>query len=80
VKVSGVTMQELFCLALCNNLAGSVAYACEKDERAFRDMVKHVTKLDNIRLLAGYNRRVLGQTGTGHFSPIGMLYINMILM
>jgi glutathione gamma-glutamylcysteinyltransferase len=66
-------MQELFCVALCNNLAGSVTYACEKDENHFREIVKNMTKLDNIRLLVGYNRRVLGQTGTGHFSPIGIV-------
>jgi len=41
----------------------------------FRDMVKTATSLpvDNFShaIVISYNRRILGQSGTGHFSPIG---------
>jgi hypothetical protein len=67
-------MNELYCIAMCNSLAGTLNYCNEIcDENKFREIVKEVTKSDNRRLVVNYTRKVLGQTGTGHFSPIGIM-------
>ena len=37
----------------------------------FRDVVKRTCSSENERLVVSYDRSILSQTGTGHFSPIG---------
>ncbi len=37
----------------------------------FRDAVKNSTQSEESVLVVSYNRKALGQTGSGHFSPIG---------
>jgi len=71
VQKDGINLKELFCVSLCNNLTGVLQYASESDENIFRSEVKKVMKSNHLRLVVSYTRQVIGQTGTGHFSPIG---------
>ncbi len=43
----------------------------DNDENPDRQQQQHNTEGGPEILLAGYSRRALGQTGDGHFSPIG---------
>ena len=36
-----------------------------------RELVKKMVKKDDEFLVLSYSRKVLGQTGSGHFSPVG---------
>lgn len=73
VKVDGISFSEFACLARCNGAiiqtyqAGTVPLSME----TFREAVKKSTQSCKEILVINYNRQVLGQTGTGHFSPIG---------
>ena len=37
----------------------------------YRSLVREMTQKDDKVLVLSYSRRVLGQTGDGHFSPVG---------
>ncbi|KAL0489931.1 PCS3 [Acrasis kona] len=73
VKQTGVTLEEFQCLALCN---GAKCRVYRPDEIActmehFRELVSQACSSNDKHLIISYDRRVLGQTGSGHFSPIG---------
>ena len=78
-KKSGVTLKNFACLAMCQGIHVDSHYADEKDTiDNFRKQVHQacverdgdeVERLQHV-LIVSYNRQVLGQTGTGHFSPI----------
>jgi len=71
-KEKGISMSEFICLARCNGVL-------TEDHRAssdftleqFRDIVKHSCATSSEIVVLNYSRKVLGQTGDGHFSPIG---------
>jgi glutathione gamma-glutamylcysteinyltransferase len=70
---NGITMQELDCLAQCNGLSTKPVRVCATDVDSFRDMLIGMCQQpDPVSeyIVVNYNRKVLGQTGTGHFSPI----------
>lgn len=72
VRRSGITLDDAACLARCSGAAVTVQHAVQPDADAFR---KHVLEAANANdgpvLIANYSRGAVGQTGTGHFSPIG---------
>lgn len=76
----GLTLSEFACLARCNGLRAQVVSPvldCSPDEREkglarFRDDLRAVAKGKGTMALS-YSRKTLGQTGDGHFSPIGAL-------
>jgi len=87
VKRTGITLPAFHCLAVCQGLGSTVGYADESSEREFRDAVVDACverdgdvgdedgdddddRLDQL-LVVSYNRQGVGQTGTGHFSPVG---------
>jgi glutathione gamma-glutamylcysteinyltransferase len=41
------------------------------DEATFRNVVETTSKASEFVSIVSYNRGKVGQTGTGHFSPIG---------
>lgn len=72
VQETGVTLDELACLARCNGAAADVVRADAADASALRENIKRAASAHSGQvLLAAYSRRALGQTGSGHFSPVG---------
>lgn len=75
VERRGISIDTFACLARCNGAAASVARTETEGEEgldAFREAVINATsRQSGSFLIASYSRAVLGQTGDGHFSPIG---------
>lgn len=68
----GITLFHFSCLAMCNSLDVNMVQALPTATIAqFREVVKSASKSDSQVLVCSYSRRTLGQTGDGHFSPIG---------
>lgn len=68
----GVTLDELGCLARCNGAEVELHRATEKGLADFRAaLLRAATTPREPVLLVSYDRAALGQTGSGHFSPIG---------
>lgn len=72
VRLAGVSMKELACLARCNGADTEVRHAEEQTLERFRASVERAARsgADDV-VIASYSRARLGQTGSGHFSPIG---------
>jgi len=81
IRKNGITLAEFNCLALCNGLAlttRSPSPSPPEDEpllyrnglEEFRSQVARVTALSSAFLVVSFCRSSLGQTGTGHFSPV----------
>lgn len=74
----GISLPEFACLARCNGLSAKVtspsliAIGAAADEciEAFRADLRAAAKGKGALALS-YSRKTLGQTGDGHFSPIG---------
>lgn len=72
VRQRGVTLDELACLARCNGATAEVHRADLRSEDDFRAAIAAATaSAVDPALIVAYDRRALGQTGEGHFSPIG---------
>ncbi len=71
IRDHGITFDEFVCLARCN---GAIATPCRYHQSSltdFRETVQQICATSaGIHLVAAYSRRILGQTGDGHFSPI----------
>jgi glutathione gamma-glutamylcysteinyltransferase len=71
VRRSGITLDEAACLARCSGAAVAVHRAGEANADAFRThLLAAATASDGPVLIVNYSRSVVGQTGSGHFSPI----------
>lgn len=77
VQQQGITLDELGCLARCNGVAAQVVHAggaaAEEELAALTAALLSAGRGDGSVVIASYSRRALGQTGEGHFSPIGGL-------
>lgn len=72
MKRSGVSMEDLLTLARCNGIHVEAFYYSDSSLMEFRKHVASVAQIpDGRHLVASYQRTALGQTGAGHFSPIG---------
>ena len=72
VRRSGITLDEAACLARCSGAAVSVQRAAHVELETFRaQLLAAATAGDGPVLIVNYSRSAVGQTGTGHFSPIG---------
>jgi glutathione gamma-glutamylcysteinyltransferase len=71
VQRTGVTLEQVMCLARCNGAEGTLARPSTRGMEAFRSDVSSATSSSERVLVLGYSRATLGQTGAGHFSPIG---------
>ncbi|HEX5418464.1 MAG TPA: phytochelatin synthase family protein [Gammaproteobacteria bacterium] len=68
----GVTLDEVACLAECNAANVVVHRPPLADTNTLREHLRDTAKADDGPvLIANYSRRAVGQTGDGHFSPIG---------
>mmetsp|Transcript_13676 Transcript_13676/g.41253 ORF Transcript_13676/g.41253 Transcript_13676/m.41253 type:complete len:502 (+) Transcript_13676:89-1594(+) len=70
VQQEGITIPEYVCLARCNGALAQLTYAEESSIEEFRTTLLECTKHQDQVLTCSYSRKVLGQTGDGHFSPI----------
>lgn len=72
VMETGITFEEFLYLAECNGASIIPYLASTTNLSQFRSAILAACtrRLDDIRLVCSYNRSVLKQTGTGHFSPI----------
>jgi len=71
VKEHGVTVAELASLARCNGATARSYRHDETTEDQFRAAVRTMSRQESGPfLLAAYSRSCLGQTGSGHFSPV----------
>jgi glutathione gamma-glutamylcysteinyltransferase len=72
VKARGLTLGELACLAQCNGATSRVVRATNASVDVLRDAVASASRAEaGVVIVASYDRSRLGQTGAGHFSPIG---------
>ena len=69
---SGLTLDEVACLARCSGATVSVHRPPLEGIDAFREHVRDAaTDSDGPVVIVNYSRSAVGQTGDGHFSPIG---------
>jgi glutathione gamma-glutamylcysteinyltransferase len=72
VQKKGVTLDELACLARCNGASARTLRADQGSVDHLRhDVIEVAAAQRGPVLVAGYSRAGLGQTGGGHFSPVG---------
>lgn len=70
VREKGLSLDELACLAECNGAETRVERPASLDR--FREDVLLATRSAREPIMVvGYTRKLLGQTGDGHFSPVG---------
>jgi glutathione gamma-glutamylcysteinyltransferase len=70
VRTRGLELDELACLARCNGAAVSLQRADACSVETWRSALAEGARADAV-IVASYDRSALGQTGTGHFSPLG---------
>lgn len=74
VRSKGICIGKLDCLARCNGATTMLKYGDSTGLAEFREDIIRMTSTSpppNELMIVGYNRKILGQTGTGHFSPVG---------
>jgi glutathione gamma-glutamylcysteinyltransferase len=69
IREKGISLDELACLSQCNGAEARVARGSIDELRA--DVVAASRSPREPVVVASYTRKVLGQTGDGHFSPVG---------
>jgi len=70
VQKRGLDIDELSCLARCNGAQVAIVRADTADLAAWRTAIAAASRGDTV-VIASYDRAAMGQTGSGHFSPIG---------
>eukprot|EP00045_Choanoeca_perplexa_P017660 m.261461 g.261461 ORF g.261461 m.261461 type:complete len:394 (-) comp17598_c0_seq10:602-1783(-) len=75
IQQKGITFDEALCLARCNHTLVPYVVRPEPDSakglETFRKHVVASCTSNNSFIIASYSRKALGQTGDGHFTPIG---------
>lgn len=71
VQKEGITLDEFVCLARCNGCNARMTRAGAGSVESFRRCVAEVCAGRDAVLACSYSRKNLGQSGDGHFSPIG---------
>ncbi len=72
----GLTLAEVGCLAECNGAAVERHHADDDGEAAFRaSLMASVKAQAGPFVIANYDRATLGQSGTGHFSPLAAVHV-----
>lgn len=70
VRKRGLDVEELACLARCNGADVELVRGDAHNVAAFRSAIASAASGDGV-LVVSYDRSALGQTGSGHFSPVG---------
>lgn len=71
IQTKGLIFDQWVCLAACQGLDVSSVRAEETSIEEFRSTVARVCAQRDSMLCVSYSRKVLGQTGDGHYSPVG---------
>jgi len=71
VSLSGLTLEELAQVLRAHGLGARIVPAERSDLASFRAAAQSVLSEPLTFLVVNYDRRVLGQSGAGHISPIG---------
>lgn len=71
IQKEGITMYEFNCLAKCNGAHSVLKFAENTSIEEFRKDLEPLNTQKDYFLAANFYRGELGQTGSGHFSPIG---------
>lgn len=67
----GLTLAEVACLGECNGAHVTRVHASDDGQDAFRSVLAAAVRAQaGPFLIANYDRRALGQTGSGHYSPL----------
>jgi hypothetical protein len=72
-ETQGLTMEHFGLIAECNGATAQTFYGSETSLDDCREAIRSVFGDVSFprRLVVAFDRRILGQTGTGHYSPIG---------
>jgi glutathione gamma-glutamylcysteinyltransferase len=70
VQKRGLDIEELACLARCNGADVELVRGEASNLAAFRSAIASAAGGEGV-LVVSYDRSALGQTGSGHFSPVG---------
>ncbi|KAG0287439.1 hypothetical protein BGZ97_007096 [Linnemannia gamsii] len=70
VKAKGITFNQFACLSKCH-CDVQVRRANQISLEQFKQDLEMVCSRDDIHMVVSFSRKALGQTGDGHFSPIG---------
>ncbi|KAI1299516.1 hypothetical protein EDD11_006459 [Mortierella claussenii] len=70
VKAKGITFNQFACLSKCH-CDVQVRRAAQTSLEQFKRDLEMVCSRDDIHMVVSFSRKALGQTGDGHFSPIG---------
>ncbi|KAJ3114349.1 nucleolar DEAD-box protein required for synthesis of 60S ribosomal subunit [Phlyctochytrium bullatum] len=75
IKQKGITFDEFACLARCNGLD---VEARRFDDLSYEQFVRDVKAVcagdGTVHMVASFSRKVMDQTGDGHFSPIAAFH------
>jgi glutathione gamma-glutamylcysteinyltransferase len=71
VQKRGLSIEEVACLARCNGADVTVSRPSEQGIDVLRANLNDATRATDQVVISSYSRSKLGQTGAGHFSPIG---------
>lgn len=70
IKTEGINLEQFACIAECNSLSTTCVRPGPDSEDSFRQVVNEFSERDDAFIVATYSRKILQQTGDGHFSPI----------
>jgi len=70
VRERGLDLDELTCLARCNGAEVQLERAESSNLDALRAAIAAAARGESV-VIASYDRAVMGQIGSGHFSPLG---------
>lgn len=70
VRANGLTLPRFACLARCNGATAAVRYAADTGVEGLRADIA-AAGAGGPTVIASFGRKGLGQTGEGHYSPIG---------
>jgi len=71
VQQTGINMQEFACLARCNGAEVAAIFHTSSSLEDFRSHLRSASRSDSVHMVVAFHRKTLGQTGEGHYSPIG---------
>uniref|UniRef100_A0A7I4Y6Q0 glutathione gamma-glutamylcysteinyltransferase n=1 Tax=Haemonchus contortus TaxID=6289 RepID=A0A7I4Y6Q0_HAECO len=76
IKKNGINLTQFVCLAICNRLHAEAHYGAENEDflTGLRQDLLESVRGEGRVIVASYDRSVLQQTGTGHFSPLAAFH------
>jgi glutathione gamma-glutamylcysteinyltransferase len=76
VRLHGTTFAQFACLSKHHGLDTTAKRFDQSHMQEFEELVDLCTRSSFMHLVTSFSRKALGQTGDGHFSPIGAYNAN----